>query len=83
MSDKVVTLAPACAVLQVADMLEQVAAELREMKTPSMPQAALVIAFHGENVTDTKIHFAGGVRNIAEGLGLFDLGKAQMLMADG
>ena len=83
MVEKIVTLAPAADVLAVADMLEIVAAELRESGSTLHHQAALVIAIHGKQHTDTRIHFAGGVRNIAEGVGLLELGKMQALMSDG
>lgn len=76
------TLAPPAEMLTVADMLETVAAELREQGGKARQQAALVIATHGDHYTDTDVHFAGGVRNVAEAVGLLELGKAQTLRPD-
>lgn len=82
MSDNIVSLAERTDVLQVADMLERVAAELRASPGPVAPKAALVIAWQQGEMADTTVHFAGGVTSILEGLGLFEIGKAQTLRPD-
>lgn len=84
MSDKIVSLAPAADVLRVPDMLEMVVEELRQQGGKgSPPKAVLVIARNHGEMTDTQVHFAGGVIGVAEGVGLLELGKMQVLLVDG